>query len=708
MIDIISVTTVVSVSLILSLLTYHNNPKSATNRIFTFLGFSIAFWAIVIYATLQPLQQDILLFFIRLSMLAAIVMSTCVLFLCHTIPSNKIVMKKKFSIPILTLAIIGSITAMSPYMFTGLEISNGNVEPTPGPGMIMFLITGLGYSVSGIGILLRKYLHSNKTLKLKIRYLLIGLILMHVLLIWANFIVVIVFKSSAFMSFGPLFALLFLISAAYAILRHRLLEIRLLVARTITFTLVTLLLAATYATILLNIPRLFDQEYHTLISIAAALILAYTFAPLKDLLSQATDSVFHKSGYRTEDLLEQISSTTRSTINLDNLMKKVLDTLAQTMHISQAAFVILDDDKPYVQKRTGYDQPLKISQKHLSALIKAAKNTPLIFEELEEGSVKEIMRDHHLAIAMPLTVKTAKHGLLVLGEKSSGDIYTSQDLQVLEIITPQLAVAVQNSLAYDQIQKFNLTLKEEVQSATKDLKKANKELRHLDKLKDEFVYIATHELKNPVTAIKGYLSLINEGSFGSVPPKFKDPIKQLDSATVQLVNLVNDLLQIARSEAKTLKIHTQEVNLCEIIDATLAGLKPVADGKDLKLQHSCPAKDLLVKADPERLKEIINNLVSNAIKYSDQGTISVTHAIQDDQIVTHVKDQGVGIAPKNQKKLFTRFYRVEEEVAKGTPGTGLGLFIVRQLVEKMHGRIWFTSKKDHGSTFSFSLPVSKK
>jgi len=112
-------------------------------------------------------------------------------------------------------------------------------------------------------------------------------------------------------------------------------------------------------------------------------------------------------------------------------------------------------------------------------------------------------------------------------------------------------------------------------------------------------------------------------------------------------------------------------------------------------------------AEKERLREIISNLLSNAIKYSDKGNIEVSHEIENDLFVTHVKDEGVGISDKDQKMIFTRFFRVEEEAAKGIPGTGLGLFIIKELIQRMSGQIWFKSKSNAGSTFSFSLPLAR-
>ena len=112
-------------------------------------------------------------------------------------------------------------------------------------------------------------------------------------------------------------------------------------------------------------------------------------------------------------------------------------------------------------------------------------------------------------------------------------------------------------------------------------------------------------------------------------------------------------------------------------------------------------------ADKDRLREIMSNLLGNAIKYSDRGMITISHEIIQDKLVTHIQDEGVGIAKTDQAKIFTRFFRVEEEAARGIPGSGLGLFIVKKMLEKMAGTIWFTSVQGAGSTFSFAIPLAQ-
>lgn len=328
---------------------------------------------------------------------------------------------------------------------------------------------------------------------------------------------------------------------------------------------------------------------------------------------------------------------------------------------------------------------------------KVTRKWPDILEPaFTEQEASRIQQDLGIkaSLIFPVISRGRGIGTLIFSMSKDPVDVNHDERDLLKSFADIVGLAVQNAKLYSMLE-----------GVTKDLRKANRHLRQLDKLKDEFVFIATHELRNPVTAIKGYLSMLEEGTLGKIPPKLKDAIDQINISNQQLVNLVNDLLQIARSEAHTLKVEVQPIDLCPIVDEIIVSVKPLADQKKLTLNHSCPSKNgIKVQADPNRVKEVIGNLVGNAIKYSDKGAINITHALEGNLVVTHVADQGVGISDKAQKHIFTRFFRAEEEVIKGTPGTGLGLFIVKQLVEKMQGKIWFTSKLGQGSTFSFSLP----
>jgi signal transduction histidine kinase len=233
-------------------------------------------------------------------------------------------------------------------------------------------------------------------------------------------------------------------------------------------------------------------------------------------------------------------------------------------------------------------------------------------------------------------------------------------------------------------------------------------LKQLEELKDEFVFIAAHELRTPVAAMKGYLTLILDGVAGPITEKTKEFVNKVINSNQRLIQLVNDLLEVSRSEAGRLTIKVSPVNMSESIDAALSELKPLADQKAMEIRYEIPENLPQVFADPDRVKEVMVNLVGNAVKYSDpKGIVVVSHETQGDYLVTHVKDSGFGISKEAQAKLFEKFYRIQTGKSKEITGTGLGLFIVKEIIEKINGKIWAESEGEgKGSTFSFSLPIA--
>ena len=242
-------------------------------------------------------------------------------------------------------------------------------------------------------------------------------------------------------------------------------------------------------------------------------------------------------------------------------------------------------------------------------------------------------------------------------------------------------------------------------------------LKQLEQLKDEFVFIAAHELRTPVAAMKGYLELILDGTMGVITPEARAFMEKVLASNQRLIQLVNDLLEVARSQAGRLTIKVAPVDIAPAIASTLDELKSLADEKgvtmtyDATLPGGAPPPEVL--ADADRIKEVVVNLVGNAIKYmGGAGTITITHklvvadAVTPAMLVTHIADTGIGMSAVAQQKLFEKFSRVQTDKTKDITGTGLGLFIVKEIIEKMNGTIGVASEEGKGSTFSFALPVA--
>lgn len=266
-------------------------------------------------------------------------------------------------------------------------------------------------------------------------------------------------------------------------------------------------------------------------------------------------------------------------------------------------------------------------------------------------------------------------------------------------------------------------------------------LKQLEQLKDEFVFIAAHELRTPVAAMKGYLQLILDGTTGSITPEARAFMEKILASNQRLIQLVNDLLEVARSQAGRLTIKVAPIDIAPPIASTLDELKSLADEKGVTMTYAATLPAAVdppvsadgsaagasgaplpqVMADADRVKEVVVNLVGNAIKYmGGPGAIMITHELGGGAapatgasasatgtfLITHIADTGIGMSADAQQKLFQKFYRVQTDKTRDITGTGLGLFIVKEIIEKMGGTIGVASEEGKGSTFSFALQVA--
>ncbi|MDP3963066.1 MAG: sensor histidine kinase [bacterium] len=254
---------------------------------------------------------------------------------------------------------------------------------------------------------------------------------------------------------------------------------------------------------------------------------------------------------------------------------------------------------------------------------------------------------------------------------------------------------------------IDIKTNDEIQELDEELHDMAEALKQLQQLREEFVFIAAHELRSPVTAIKGYISMILEEFTDTLPGDTRHMLEQVQRANQHLVQLVQDLLEVARSDAGRMKLEVSPQDLAAMAKTVISDLKPLWEEKKLVMTYQEYPGLPSALADADKLREVLVNLVSNATKYNrDAGTITVWHEVVDKTVVTHVADSGIGMAPEEVEKLFQKFYRAENTDTRKVQGTGLGLFIVKQIIEKMGGQIRVSSERGKGSTFSFALPIA--
>lgn len=238
--------------------------------------------------------------------------------------------------------------------------------------------------------------------------------------------------------------------------------------------------------------------------------------------------------------------------------------------------------------------------------------------------------------------------------------------------------------------------------------KLYRRLKEVDQMKDEFISIASHELRTPVAAIRGYVSMILEGDYGKINREMKEGLEITALEADRLDKLVDDLLNVSRIEQGRLKIEAQAQDVSAVIEAVIKELKVKADEKNLQLSFKPHIQPLpMINIDSERFQQVMINLLANAIKYTMAGSVEVLTEMKADHkmLEIKIKDTGIGMTAEERQRLFEKFYRVKNDYTATITGTGLGLWITKQLVEMMKGKIMVDSIKDVGTQVTLGFPV---
>lgn len=244
-----------------------------------------------------------------------------------------------------------------------------------------------------------------------------------------------------------------------------------------------------------------------------------------------------------------------------------------------------------------------------------------------------------------------------------------------------------------------------IEELAKELSVANERLKELDQMKSEFLSIASHQLRAPITAVQGYAANLLEGSYGVLPDYLRDPLNTIREATRLMVNSIEDYLNISRIEQGRMKYEKSEFDVADLAKKVVNELTPVAAKKNLALSINAP-EDLKVTADIGKIKQVITNLVDNAIKYTNEGSVSVAVEHVDAKAKITITDTGVGIPPEEIGALFEKFKRARGANKVNTSGTGLGLYVAKQLIEGHGGAIRIESDGvGKGSRFIIELPI---
>ncbi len=232
--------------------------------------------------------------------------------------------------------------------------------------------------------------------------------------------------------------------------------------------------------------------------------------------------------------------------------------------------------------------------------------------------------------------------------------------------------------------------------------------QEVDRMKSEFISLASHQLRTPLSAIKTYSHMLVDGFMGPLEPPQKKALRTIIGASNRMNELISTLLNITRMESGSIAVTPKYVNLGRLLDEIHDELTHVATNKDINFKLIQPTDNVATRTDPLILKEIISNLVMNALKYTpNEGNVDLMLSIKGGSALIKVKDTGLGIPKLSHDQVFTKFFRAPNVIKRETTGTGLGLYLVRGLTEVLGGKIWFESEENKGTTFYFSLAAQR-
>jgi signal transduction histidine kinase len=693
-----------------------NNIKSSKNTIFALLTVFMAFWLGALFVGDTTSSLVIAIWSLRLGLFFAAFMFYAIYLFSLVFPFKSrinIAWQAVIAIPF----IVTALTSFSSLQVQTVSIQGFGVQPeTVGQLYVFSDITAVLYILSAMGILAFKYRKSDKLQQNQIKLVIYGLVVALVLNVFSGTVLTMLKINSDLISLGGISILVFALFVAYAIIWKGFLDIRSVVARSVAYVLALGTIGGFTALIIYLITARFSNANISdpqlkLLFVFVALVFAVLYQPLKQFFDKITNKYFYQDAYEPQDLLNKLNTSLVTSVDLNQILKTTCTLVEEYIKSSEVIFYINKTDQ-------GIERSYSIKEKNdekLNKIFHIVQKTPKkIYSFENEDLTSEVKQQaNNLGVSLVAQLSSPKQsgpsiGSIVLGPKKSGGIYGKQDYRVLEIIADELVIAIQNALRFEEIQQFNATLQKKVDDATKELKKANEKLIALDQTKDDFISMASHQLRTPLTSVKGYISMVVEGDVGKITKQQHKLLDQAFLSSQRMVYLIADLLNVSRLKTGKFIIEPKPTNLADLVEGELSQLMETAKSRNLTLNYTKPDNFPLLMLDDTKTRQVVMNFADNAIYYTMAGgKIDVEVKDTGKTIDFTVTDNGIGV-PKNEKhNLFSKFYRANNAKRARPDGTGLGLFMAKKVIIAQGGSIIFQSEEGKGSTFGFSFDKTK-
>ena len=411
----------------------------------------------------------------------------------------------------------------------------------------------------------------------------------------------------------------------------------------------------------------------------------------------AIDITEPKRAEQIQKVLYNISNAVITTDNLEELIILIKEQLGTIIDTTNFYITLYDKETDTISLPFITDEKDKFTSfpagKTLTAYVIKTKNSLLatkdVLKKLEQsGEIETIGSDSKIWLGVPLKIEGELTGVLAVQSYTDENAYDESDMEMLEFISDHISISIDRK------------------KAENDLIAALKKAEESDRLKSAFLANMSHEIRTPMNGILGFTNLLKEPELTG--EKKKKYIKIIENSGERMLNIINDLIDISKVETGQMEVSISETNVNEQIEYVYTFFIPEVEKKGIQLffKNTLPTQEAIIKTDREKIYAILTNLIKNAIKYSNDGTIEFGYEKKGKYLEFFVIDTGIGIPKDRQQAIFDRFVQAYVEDKRAFEGVGLGLSISKAYVEMLGGKIWVESKEGKGSQFYFTIPYN--
>ncbi len=697
--DLLIVTTCSISMALLGLLVLIRNPSQADNRRFAFIAFSLIAWSVANYLSDNAVADNLL--YTRLTFLGGVTAVFAFVLFVSNFPNkatfgNKVIANLHTALTALMVPII-----FSPEFIVSVSQEGGEHGTIHTSYLYPLFIIYILYSLLllfFIGVKQRK--GASDYAKRQQMSLVFGSITFYGILVTTSNVLLPLIKDDWSSSrFGPLFTLIFVALIAYAVATKRLFDVHFFAVRAAAY-LSTLFLVSVFCVtpIVLLFGYFLDfnpSNFVLALVVATSVIASYLLEYLRRVFDKLTSRIFFRHYYNPQEVLSKISDLVVRVVDMKLLTKKTAAILK---------LALKSDYVEYALFKYGSQKSAAIAEE----LQAVSSSDIIVIDDLPYSSnLKHIdyLKSERVAIAIKLRTTHENLGFITLGHKQSGEIYNMQDKRMLSTVASEVAISLQNAIRFEEIQRFNETLQKKVDIATRRLSESNHKLKVLNETKDDFIGMASHQLRTPLTSVKGYLSLVIDGDAGKVNATQKKLLTQAFISSQRMVYLIADLLNVSRLRTGKFIVERAPTNIATTISDELEQLREMASSRGIDLTFDAPQDFPVLPLDETKTRQVIMNFMDNAIYYTPSGGhVRVELRDLPESVELRVIDDGIGVPKDEAHHMFTKFYRAKNAQRARPDGTGLGLFMAKKVIVAQGGAVIFNSKEGEGSTFGFTFP----